>query len=149
MIETIKDIAAVVGCASAVLALGMTLIKPMRIGFVNFIQSKAQTAEQQTQLDELRKQIEALAEKVSGYTAQEIIFRDEILESIKVLSSGMAMSLGNIIRNIYNTYKSEKKIPEKEFEVMDAIYKVYADGLHKNGVIKRMHEEVANEWEII
>lgn len=149
MINIIKDIAAVVGCISAVLALGMTLIKPMRVRFAAFIQNKAQTAEQQNQLDELRRQIEALADKVSNYTAQEVMFRDQILESIKVLNGGMAMSLGNIIRNIYNAYKAEKKIPEKEFEVMDAIYRVYADGLHKNGVIKRMHEEVADEWEII
>ena len=149
MIETIKDIAAVVGCISAVLALGMTLIKPMRVRFAAFIQSKAQTAEQQNQLDELRRQIESLADKVSCYTSQELVFRDEILESIKVLNSGMAISLGNVIRNIYNHYKADEKIPEKEFEVMEAIYSVYAEGLHKNGVIKRMHEEIADKWEII
>lgn len=149
MIETIKDIAAVVGCFSTVLALGTTLIKPIRVGFVNFIKSKAQTEEQQTQLDGLREQIEALAEKVSCYTSQEIMFRDEILESVKVLNNGMAMSLGNIIRNIYNHYKADEKIPEKEYEVMEAIYGVYSEGLHKNGVIKRMHEEIADKWEII
>ncbi|MEG1562272.1 MAG: hypothetical protein RR365_00845, partial [Bacteroides sp.] len=68
MINTIKDIAAVVGCASAIIALCVTVIRPLRIKVVGWIKQKSNTCEIERKIDTISKLLEEHIKHDDGKT---------------------------------------------------------------------------------
>ena len=148
MIENVavvaKDIAAVIGCASTVITLAVTTIKPLRKHITNMIREVSKTDVQQVQLNNLKDKIQEVLDLMNQHIEEDKTFNSQISESMKDLKDGSAISLGNIIKEIYNAHKTDKQIPEKEMEIVDKAYLIYHDRLHANGVIERIYLEMTN-----
>lgn len=129
MIETIQNVGSVVGVILSCITLVTLIFKPLRTKFIEFIQNVSGSAK----IDKMT----ALIEKH--------IADDEVNNT--VTQHGLATLIGNEIKNIYNRFKDDKKLPEREFEILDKLYDVYHDGLHANGVIEKIYNEMKT-WDI-
>lgn len=136
MIETIKDIAAVVGCISAIIALCVTVFKPLRKRFVNWIKRKSNTTEIEKKIDNLSNLLKEHIEK-----------DDEKTEALNRLSKSQLCLMRNSITDTYYRYREEKKIP---LHIREKLIKEYEDYHENNGntYMNTIFPEML-EWEVV
>jgi len=147
--ETIKNIAAVIGCISAAIALIVTIIKPIRKGIACWVTKVSKTNEQEDEISLVYDKIDELSKRIEKLTEDDCCFKKEILESMSSLKKGVGISLGNIIGNIYNKYKKDRVLPQKEYEVMCAIFEIYSKDLHMDGLIEKLYNEMtSSDWHV-
>ena len=148
-IDTIKKIAEIIGYITVISAFLTATIKPLRNRFAGRIQKISKTDEQQKQMCELSKKIDELKTIMSDYSSKNDTVNEAILASIESLRKGSAISLGDVIRRIYNSYKDEKKIPEKEYNILDKANAVYHGDLGGNGTIEHIYNEIKSSWDVV
>ena len=147
-IDVAKTAAEVIGYITVIAGFATVIIKPLRVKVQNHIRKISKTDEQEKRLCGLSEKIDNLINVMTAYVSKNDEVHNIILESIQVLKEGSAVSLGNNIKEIYNLYKEEKCIPEKEFEIVERMYTVYHDGLCGNGTVEHIHTEM-KDWEVI
>ena len=149
MIEVINNVATVVGCVSVAFGLTCSISKTVRSWFTNLLGKKEAENEQNVKFKKMSNKIDEMINMLSDYSKKSDETDQMILKSIESLKRGSAISLGDIIRRIYNTYKDEKKIPEKEYNVIDKAYDVYHTELGGNGTIEHIYNEITTTWEVV
>lgn len=149
MIEVINNVATVVGCASVAFGLTCSISKTVRSRFTNLFCKKEAENERDMKFKKMSNKIDEMINMLSDYSKKSDETDQMILKSIESLKRGSAISLGDIIRRIYNTYKDEKKIPEKEYSVVEKAYDVYHNELGGNGTIEHIYNEITTTWEVI
>lgn len=147
LIEHLRDIAAVVGYITAITVFVTSCFKPVRKRVGSLIRKVSRTDEQQAEIDSLHTKIDKLVDMMSEHVEKDGQFRNSMSDSIDALKAGSAISLGNVIKDVYNHYEAEKQIPEKEYEIVDKAYTIYHDRLGGNGVIERIFKEMKT-WHI-
>ena len=123
--EIVKNIAAVVGCASACIALLVTIIKPLRSFFINAISKKAQTQEMQCDLKDLCSKMDTLLKDNKDMRTRLERVEHNVLENEADRIRAELFDYGNRCRRGIRLH------PE-EFEHIRDIFHKYKDVLHKN-----------------
>lgn len=132
--ETVKDIAAIIGLVLSIITLTTVFTKGGR----TFIKSifKKNTQEITDVNCQQNKDIEEI---------KELIAKSSI--DLELVKDGVKQQLRNIIKNIYYRYRTEKCIPIYERKTADATYILYSEGFHSNSYISLLYQEIC-KWTI-
>lgn len=123
--EVFKNIATVVGCISACIALLVTIIKPLRQKLIDSFIRKSKDTKRDEKIDRMDKKI------------------DKLLETIECLEDRMTRVENNVLENEADRIRAELfdcgnrcrrgiRLHPEEMEHIRAIYHKYKDVLHQN-----------------
>lgn len=145
--ELIKDIAAVMGCISAFIALITTIFKPIRKRIVNWIKYTSETSETSATIKDINASIMGLKGNIEAILKR----LEQIEKSIKTLD-------GRVFENERDRIKAElsecasrcargiKLYPEEKFHI-DEIYSKYSNELHCNSTGSEAYHEIVKYYE--
>lgn len=123
--EIFKNIATVVGCISACIALLITIIKPLRQKLIDSFVRKAQDTKRDDKIDKMDKKI------------------DKLLENNKCLEDRLTRVENNVLENEADRIRAELfdcgnrcrrgiRLHPEEMEHIRAVYHKYKHVLHQN-----------------
>lgn len=132
--ETIKNIAAIIGCILSVISLITLCSKGGRAFIKNLFKKNTedivQENEQQSRdIEEIKGTLNKLAKD---------------FDAMKEVS---IQECRNTIKNIYYKYEKERKIPLYERKTADKTYEIYHDKFHENTYAALLYQEIC-KWEI-
>mgnify|MGYP004454131279 CR=1 FL=1 len=144
--ELIKDIAAVIGCISAFIALVTTIFKPVRKKIVNWIKHTSEASETSAAVKEINAKITALEGNVG-----EILERiDKIDDRIKTLDKRVFENERDRIKSELSEYASRcargMKIYPEEMVHIEEMYTKYSNDLHCNHTGTQNYNIIANYY---
>ena len=144
--ELIKDIAAVIGCISAFIALVTTIFKPVRKKIVNWIKHTSEASETSVAVKEINAKITALEGNVG-----EILERiDKIDDRIKTLDKRVFENERDRIKSELSEYASRcargMKICPEEMVHIEEMYTKYSNDLHCNHTGTQNYNIIANYY---
>lgn len=145
--ELIKDIAAVIGCISAFIALVATIFKPVRKKIVNWIKHTSEASETSAAVKEINVKITALEGNVG-----EILERiDKIDDRIKTLDKRVFENERDRIKAELSEYASRCargiKIYPEEMTHINEIYYKYHEILGCNSFGTKMYDVIVKYYE--
>lgn len=145
--ELIKDIAAVIGCISAFIALVTTIFKPVRKKIVNWIKHTSEASETSAAVKEINVKITALEGNVG-----EILERiDKIDDRIKTLDKRVFENERDRIKAELSEYASRCargiKIYPEEMTHINEIYYKYHEILGCNSFGTKMYDVIVEYYE--
>ena len=145
--ELIKDIAAVIGCISAFIALVTTIFKPVRKKIVNWIKHTSEASETSAAVKEINVKITALKGNVG-----EILERiDKIDDRIKTLDKRVFENERDRIKAELSEYASRCargiKIYPEEMTHINEIYYKYHEILGCNSFGTKMYDVIVKYYE--
>lgn len=145
--ELIKDIAAVIGCISAFIALVTTIFKPVRKKIVNWIKHTSEASETSVAVKEINAKITALEGNVG-----EILERiDKIDDRIKTLDKRVFENERDRIKAELSEYASRCargiKIYPEEMTHINEIYYKYHEILGCNSFGTKMYDVIVKYYE--
>lgn len=145
--ELIKDIAAVIGCISAFIALVTTIFKPVRKKIVNWIKHTSEASETSAAVKEINAKITALEGNVG-----EILERiDKIDNRIKTLDKRVFENERDRIKAELSEYASRCargiKIYPEEMTHINEIYYKYHEILGCNSFGTKMYDVIVKYYE--
>lgn len=145
--ELIKDIAAVIGCISAFIALVTTIFKPVRKKIVNWIKYTSEASETSAAVKEITAKITALEGNVG-----EILERiDKIDDRIKTLDKRVFENERDRIKAELSEYASRCargiKIYPEEMTHINEIYYKYHEILGCNSFGTKMYDVIVKYYE--
>lgn len=145
--ELIKDIAAVIGCISAFIALVTTIFKPVRKKIVNWIKHTSEASETSAAVKEINAKITALEGNVG-----EILERiDKIDDRIKTLDKRIFENERDRIKAELSEYASRCargiKIYPEEMTHINEIYYKYHEILGCNSFGTKMYDVIVKYYE--
>ena len=124
-LETIKDIAAVVGCISACMALLTAIIKPLRQRIINSIIKKSKDTKRDDKIDAMDKKIDKLLEKHEALDNRLTSVEKNVLDNEADRIRAELFDCGNRCRRGIRLH------PEEMGHIRDVFHK-YKDVLHQN-----------------
>lgn len=144
--ELIKDIAAVIGCISAFIALVTTIFKPVRKKIVNWIKHTSEASGTSAAVKEINAKITALEGNV-----REILERiDKIDDRIKTLDKRVFENERDRIKSELSEYASRcargMKIYPEEMVHIEEMYTKYSNDLHCNHTGTQNYNIIANYY---
>ena len=147
IMELIKDIAAVIGCISAFIALVTTIFKPVRKKIVNWIKHTSEASETSVAVKEINAKITALEGNVG-----EILERiDKIDDRIKTLDKRVFENERDRIKAELSEYASRCargiKIYPEEMTHINEIYYKYHEILGCNSFGTKMYDVIVKYYE--
>lgn len=147
IMELIKDIAAVIGCISAFIALVTTIFKPVRKKIVNWIKHTSEASEASAAVKEINTKITALEGNV-----REILERiDKIDDRIKTLDKRVFENERDRIKAELSEYASRcargMKIYPEEMTHINEIYYKYHEILGCNSFGTKMYDIIVKYYE--
>lgn len=147
IMELIKDIAAVIGCISAFIALVTTIFKPVRKKIVNWIKHTSEASETSAAVKEINTKITALEDNVG-----EILERiDKIDDRIKTLDKRVFENERDRIKTELSEYASRcargMKIYPEEMTHINEIYYKYHEILGCNSFGTKMYDIIVKYYE--
>lgn len=147
IMELIKDIAAVIGCISAFIALVTTIFKPVRKKIVNWIKHTSEASETSAAVKEINVKITALEGNVG-----EILERiDKIDDRIKTLDKRVFENERDRIKAELSEYASRCargiKIYPEEMTHINEIYYKYHEILGCNSFGTKMYDVIVKYYE--
>lgn len=130
--ELIKNIAAVVGCVSACIALIVTIFKPIRAGIIGYIKHQATESTSEQERINILKQVAVLNEKV-----------DKLLNDNEAIMKRVDGLQEKVLLNESDRLKSELfacgnqcrrgiALHPEEFDHIREVYKKYNEDLGQN-----------------
>lgn len=145
--ELIKDIATVIGCISAFIALVTTIFKPVRKKIVNWIKHTSEASETSAAVKEINVKITALEGNVG-----EILKRiDKIDDRIKTLDKRVFENERDRIKAELSEYASRCargiKIYPEEMTHINEIYYKYHEILGCNSFGTKMYDVIVKYYE--
>lgn len=123
--EIFKNIATVVGCISACIALLVTIIKPLRQKIIDSFVEKSQDTKRDDTIDRMDKKIDKLLEKHQSLDDRLTRVENNVLDNEADRIRAELFDCGNRCRRGIRLH------PE-EMEHIRAIYHKYKDVLHQN-----------------
>ena len=132
--ETVKNIAAIVGCVLSIISLITIFTKAGRAAIKSFFKQNTkdiedENARQADDIKEIRTAVDAMSTQLNALSA---ILKQQCRDTIK---------------NIYYKYCKEKRIPLYERKTVDATFKLYREIWDGNSYVILMHNEI-EKWEI-
>lgn len=145
--EFIKDIAAIVGCISAIIALVTTMFRPVRKKIVNWIKHTSEASETAIAIKNINTKIASLENSVG-----------DILTRVNKIDSRIKTLDQRVFENERDRIKAElsecaarcargiKLYPEEKLHI-DEIYSKYANELHCNSMGSTAYHEIIKYYE--
>lgn len=145
--ELIKDIAAVIGCISAFIALITTIFKPIRKRIVNWIKYISEASETSATIKDINVSIMGLKGNIEA-----------ILKRLEQIEKSIKMLDGRVFENERDRIKAElsecasrcargiKLYPEEKLHI-DEIYSKYSNELHCNSTGSEAYHEIVKYYE--
>lgn len=145
--EVIKDVAAIVGCISAIIALITTIFRPARKRFIDLIKRTSEASETAIEIKEINKKITAL----EGITSEILGNIGNIDKRITSLDKRVFENERDRIKAELSEYASRcargmKLYPEDKLHI-DEIYSKYADELHCNSTGTEFYHEIIKYYD--
>lgn len=145
--ELIKDIAAVIGCISAFIALITTIFKPVRKKIVNWIKHTSEASETSAAIKDINANITALESNVGAILER----LDKIDNRIKTLDERVFENERDRIKAELSECASRcvrgiKLYPEEKLHI-DEIYSKYSNELHCNSTGSEAYHEIVKYYE--
>lgn len=137
--EIFKNIAAVVGCISACIALLTTIIKPLRQRIIEAIMHKSQYQNVLKNIEKMNGKIDILLN--DNKRMQERLERVE--ENVLINESDR---LKAELSNYYNKCCRGLNIFPEEFLYVEEVYHKYSDVLHQNHIGTNMYDFIAQYY---
>lgn len=132
--ETIKNIAAIIGCILSAISLITICTKSGRDFIKSFFVKNTQDIREEN--EKQTSDIEEIKEVM-----------DIILEKIETSEEFNKQQCRNIIKNIYYRYQKDKKIPLYERKTADLTHKIYTERYNGNSYEGLLYNEIC-KWEI-
>lgn len=123
--EIFKNIATVVGCISACIALLITIVKPLRQGIINSFVKKIQDEKRDDVIGKMDKKIDKILEKNEQLENRLTSVEKNVLENEADRIRAELFDCGNRCRR-------EIRLHPEEMDHIRAIYHKYKDILHQN-----------------
>lgn len=133
--EIIKNIAAIVGCISACIALLVTIIKPLRQYFVNSIARKSQSQEMNNDLKSMSNKIDELLKDNKDMKDKIQIIERHIIEN-------ESDRLKTELSNYYNRCCRGLQIFPEEMLRVEEVYDRYHNQLGLNHIGTNMYDAI-------
>lgn len=145
--ELIRDIAAVIGCISAFIALITTIFKPIRKKIVNWIKHTSEASETSAAIKDIKSDIATLEGNMGA-----------ILERLDQIESCIKTLYERVFENERDRIKAElsecasrcargiKLYPEEKLHI-DEIYSKYSNELHCNSTGSEAYHEIVKYYE--
>lgn len=145
--ELIKDIAAVIGCISAFIALITTIFKPIRKKIVNWIKHTSEASETSAAIKDIKSDIATLEGNMGA-----------ILERLDRIENCIKTLYERVFENERDRIKAElsecasrcargiKLYPEEKLHI-DEIYSKYSNELHCNSTGSEAYHEIVKYYE--
>ena len=124
--ETFKNIATVVGCISACMALLVTIIKPLRQGIINSFVKQSQDETRDDKIDKMDKKIDTLL-------ANHKKFEDRLNSVEKSVLENEADRLRSELFDCGNRCRRGIRLHPEEMEHIRAVFIKYSQKLKQNG----------------
>lgn len=145
--ELIKDIAAVIGCISAFIALITTIFKPIRKMIVNWIKHTSEASEASVAI----KDINASIIELKGNMEAILKRLEQIEKSVKTLDERVFENERDRIKAELSECASRcargiKLYPEEKLHI-DEIYSKYSNELHCNSTGSEAYHEIVKYYE--
>lgn len=145
--ELIKDIAAVIGCISAFIALITTIFKPIRKMIVNWIKHTSEASETSVAI----KDINASIIELKGNMEAILKRLEQIEKSVKTLDERVFENERDRIKAELSECASRcargiKLYPEEKLHI-DEIYSKYSNELHCNSTGSEAYREIVKYYE--
>lgn len=145
--ELIKDIAAVIGCISAFIALITTIFKPIRKMIVNWIKHTSEASETSVAI----KDINASIMELKGNMEAILKRLEQIEKSVKTLDERVFENERDRIKAELSECASRcargiKLYPEEKLHI-DEIYSKYSNELHCNSTGSEAYHEIVKYYE--
>ena len=132
--ETIKNIAAIVGCILSLISL-ITLCTKGGRAFIKSI-FESNTKELVEENGQQSRDIEEIKETLNGLAAD--------VKNVRAVS---IQQCRDVLKNIYYKYQAEKKIPLYERKTADKTFEIYHERFHENTYAALLYGEIC-KWEI-
>ena len=130
MINVIKDISVVIGCAMSSLTLITLVIKPFREKFIEWAKLKSNTYELEEKIDRISDLLQSHIEN------------DEVkMRMVEMYSEATLCMLRDRITAIYYKYTKIGSIPDHERENLVRLYNSY-HAMHGNSYVDIIYEEM-------
>ena len=145
--ELIKDIAAVIGCISAFIALITTIFKPVRKMIINWIKHTSEASETSVAI----KDINASIMELKGNMEAILKRLEQIEKSVKTLDERVFENERDRIKAELSECASRcargiKLYPEEKLHI-DEIYSKYSNELHCNSTGSEAYHEIVKYYE--
>lgn len=145
--ELIKDIAAVIGCISAFIALITTIFKPIRKMIVDWIKHTSEASETSVAI----KDINASIMELKGNMEAILKRLEQIEKSVKTLDERVFENERDRIKAELSECASRcargiKLYPEEKLHI-DEIYSKYSNELHCNSTGSEAYHEIVKYYE--
>ena len=145
--ELIRDIAAVIGCISAFIALITTIFKPIRKRIVNWIKYTSEASETSAAIKDIKSDIATLEGNMGAILER----LDQIENCIKTLYERVFENERDRIKAELSECASRcargiKLYPEEKLHI-DEIYSKYSNELHCNSTGSEAYHEIVKYYE--
>ena len=124
--EIFKNIATVVGCISACIALSVTIIKPLRQKIIDSFVKKSQDTKRDEIIDKMDKKIDKLLEKNQSLDDRLTRVEENVLEN-------EADRLRSELFDCGNRCRRGIRLHPEEMEHIRAVFTKYSETLKQNG----------------
>lgn len=136
-VELLKNISSILGAATGVVTVVMTIFKPLRKRFVDWVVCNTGSAN-------MAKQISGIEQMLKEHISQDA----QKAEDMKLLKEAELCTLRTNILRIYYKYLSTGEIPAYEFEALSKDYHSYHN-LHGNTFVDDIWAIMSQEWKVI
>lgn len=155
--ELIKDIAAIVGCISAVIALITTIFKPVRKKIVNWIKHTSEASETSLAIQKINDKLNVLEKKIDEIGESSKVTDATLIKRIDTLDERVEKLDKRVLENERDRIKSELseyasrcarglKIYPEEMVHIEEMYTKYDNELHCNHTGTQNYNIIVNYY---
>ena len=143
-LEILKVIGGALGGVTGIFAAIVTVFKPIRKNFVNWVVCNTGSANMAKQISEIEEMLKTHIKQDSQKAEDMKVLKDTVQ---KLKESERCVLRTNILR-IYNKYLPDGEIPAYEFETLSKDYHSYKN-LEGNTFVDDIWEIMSKEWKVI
>lgn len=137
--EIFKNVATVVGCISACMALLVTIIKPLRQSIINSFVKKSQDISRDDKIDKMDKKIDKLLENHKNFESRLNSVEKNVLDN-------EADRLRSELFDCGNRCRRNIRLHPEEWEHIKVVYDKYSNTLHQNGSGKNEFDFISDYY---
>lgn len=138
--ETIKDVATVVGCIMSCMALMTAVCKPIRQKFVSFVIHSSGK-------DEVEKHLAEIKAMIAERDKKDAEFQRTVLDQLQITTDFTVAECRGIIKDMFYKYKGSRVLPLYEKKRLMEIQELYMTRLHQNHWGKTLLDAMA-DWDV-
>lgn len=145
--ELIRDIAAVIGCISAFIALITTIFKPVRKKIINWIKHTSEASETSAAIKDIKSDI-AMLEGNVGAILERLCQIDDRIKTLdkRVFENERDRIKAELSECAARCVRGIKLYPEEKIHI-DEIYSKYSNELHCNSTGSEAYHEIVKYYE--